>query len=264
MPPCSQPTADMEPREETTVWGTYWATGETVPAVSDPSDLMHPGMAEAAFTSSAAHVNEHLDVPPSYSPHDLWSPVLSSSGVCHRGGPYLSEDSLGLPRTPPLPVLLSPLTSERAPGIKSSQEGSCTEGGGSLTDNTAGVTPQQNGETGGDGSNAAPTQPVNDAVVHMASLAKHFHVPRKEAAAAMGICVTILKRRCRSVGIMAWPYRKMAMVEKRIQLRETMLLDGSADLTAESSEALKAEILVLRERMALLRRNPNLKSSDLV
>lgn len=54
------------------------------------------------------------------------------------------------------------------------------------------------------------------------------------------------------------------MVEKRIQLRETMLLDGSADLTAESSEALKAEILVLRERMALLRRNPNLKSSDLV
>lgn len=82
--------------------------------------------------------------------------------------------------------------------------------------------------------------------------------------AAMGICVTILKRRCRSVGIIAWPYRKMAMVEKRIQLRETMLLDGSADLTAESSEALKAEILVLRERMERLRRNPNLKSSDLV
>lgn len=264
MPPCSQPTADMEPREETTVWGTYWATAETVPAVSDPSDLMHPGMAEAAFTSSAAHVNEHLDVPPSYPPYALWSPVLSSSGVCHRGGSYLSEDSLGLPRTPPLPVLLSPLTSERAPGIKSSQEGSCTEGGGSITGNTAGVTPQQNGETGGDGSNAAPTQPVNDAVVHMTSLAKHFHVPRKEAAAAMGICVTILKRRCRSVGILAWPYRKMAMVEKRIQLRETMLLDGSADLTAESSEALKAEILVLRERMELLRRNPNLKSSDLV
>lgn len=82
--------------------------------------------------------------------------------------------------------------------------------------------------------------------------------------AAMGICVTILKRRCRSVGIHAWPYRKMAMVEKRIQLRETMLLDGSAELTDDSSEALRAEISELKLRMDLLRKNPNLKSSDLV
>lgn len=83
------------------------------------------------------------------------------------------------------------------------------------------------------------------------------------AYAAMGICVTILKRRCRSVGITAWPYRKMAMIEKRIQLRE-MMLNGNAELTDDSSDALRAEILELRSRMELLRRNPNLKSCELV
>lgn len=87
--------------------------------------------------------------------------------------------------------------------------------------------------------------------------------PPDRLCVAMGICVTILKRRCRSVGITAWPYRKMAMVEKRIQLRQ-MMLDGSAELTEDSSEALRAEIQELRSRMELLRRNPNLKSSDLV
>lgn len=257
MLPCSQPVAAMEPAEDTTAWGTYWATA--VPAVSD---LMQPGSMVDEFNTTAAH-DEHLGVPSSYTPHDLWSP-LSSSGVCHRGDPYLSEDSLGLPHPPPLPALLSPVTSELAPGISSSEAGSCTEGGGSPADDSAGGAPQHGGETGGDASVVAPTQPVNDAVVHMTSLAKHFHVPRKEAAAAMGICVTILKRRCRSVGIHAWPYRKMAMVEKRIQLRETMLLDGSAELTDDSSEALRAEISELKLRMDLLRKNPNLKSSDLV
>lgn len=176
MLPCSQPVAAMEPADDTTAWGTYWATA--VPAVSD---LMQPGSMVDEFNTTAAH-DEHLGVPSSYTPHDLWSP-LSSSGVCHRGDPYLSEDSLGLPHPPPLPALLSPVTSELAPGISSSEAGSCTEGGGSPADDSAGGAPQHGGETGGDASVVAPTQPVNDAVVHMTSLAKHFHVPRKEAAA---------------------------------------------------------------------------------
>lgn len=177
--PGAQPITTMEPSEDAAVWGTYWSTAEaTVPAVSD---LVHPGSMMEEFTTAAAH-DDHLDVPPPSHPHDLWSP-LSSTGVCHRGGPSLSEDLLGLPRTPPLPGLLSPSTSEIAPGIGSSQAGSCTEGGGSSTEDTTRAAPQHSGEARGEGSITAPTQPVNDAVVHMTSLAKHFHVPRKEAAA---------------------------------------------------------------------------------
>lgn len=145
------------------------------------SDLMHAGSSVEEFTNVATH-DEHLGVPSTYPPHDLWSP-LSSSGACHRGGQDLSEDLLGLPRTPLPQALLSPFAPELAPGIGSSQAGSCTEGGGSPAGESAGPSLHQSGEVRGEGSTVAPTQPVNDAVVHMTSLARHFHMPRKEAAA---------------------------------------------------------------------------------
>eukprot|EP00168_Porphyra_purpurea_P005147 TRINITY_DN1619_c0_g1_i1.p1 TRINITY_DN1619_c0_g1~~TRINITY_DN1619_c0_g1_i1.p1 ORF type:complete len:278 (-),score=7.21 TRINITY_DN1619_c0_g1_i1:152-985(-) len=190
---------------------------------------------------------------------DVWPTSFPPSvATCTTSGVFTPEPpGLHLPDV----STLSPLLPEPFPGshVGSSQGESCTEGGGALL----GVAVGRVG-VGGEAPAAAAPRPVDDAFVHKSTLARHFHVPRKEAAAAMGICVTILKRRCRSVGITAWPYRKMNMVEKRIRLRQRMLEDRSTELDDVGAAALKAEIAELRSRKDLLRRYPNTPSSELV
>ena len=39
---------------------------------------------------------------------------------------------------------------------------------------------------------------------------QHFHLPLEEAAKALGICASVLKRSCRQHGIKRWPYRKVS------------------------------------------------------
>ncbi|CAA6665411.1 unnamed protein product [Spirodela intermedia] len=39
-------------------------------------------------------------------------------------------------------------------------------------------------------------------------VAKHFNVPIAEAATALGVCSSVLKRICRENGVVRWPYRK--------------------------------------------------------
>lgn len=48
-------------------------------------------------------------------------------------------------------------------------------------------------------------------------LQSHFGVGLKEAAAALGICVTTLKRACRRHGIQRWPRRALAKVSKALE-----------------------------------------------
>lgn len=44
-----------------------------------------------------------------------------------------------------------------------------------------------------------------------------FHLPISEAAHALGVGVTVLKKQCRRINIPRWPYRKLASVEKLIE-----------------------------------------------
>ncbi|KAG6574250.1 Protein RKD4, partial [Cucurbita argyrosperma subsp. sororia] len=45
---------------------------------------------------------------------------------------------------------------------------------------------------------------------------KHFHIPITEAAKAMNVGLTVLKRRCRELHIMRWPHRKLKSLNSLI------------------------------------------------
>lgn len=46
------------------------------------------------------------------------------------------------------------------------------------------------------------------------ALAPFFHLPLDHAAAAIGICPTLLKRAARKNGLKKWPYRKLSSIRK--------------------------------------------------
>ena len=43
-------------------------------------------------------------------------------------------------------------------------------------------------------------------------LSKYFHLPEKAVAKELGICLTSLKKLCRSYGITRWPFRKVMWI----------------------------------------------------
>ena len=45
--------------------------------------------------------------------------------------------------------------------------------------------------------------------VERTDLNNFFHMPEKEVAKELGICLTSLKKMCRQQGINRWPYRKV-------------------------------------------------------
>ena len=40
-------------------------------------------------------------------------------------------------------------------------------------------------------------------------LEAHYHMPMADVAKKFEVCLTYFKRRCRSLGIRRWPYRKV-------------------------------------------------------
>ncbi|CAA7402140.1 unnamed protein product [Spirodela intermedia] len=62
----------------------------------------------------------------------------------------------------------------------------------------------------GNGGGAAPTVSTapNASRLTFDDVAKHFNVPIAEAATALGVCSSVLKRICRENGVVRWPYRK--------------------------------------------------------
>jgi RWP-RK domain len=51
-----------------------------------------------------------------------------------------------------------------------------------------------------------------------------FHLPINDAAKALDMGVTVLKKLCRDRGIKRWPYRKLSSVDKLIQSVEAVRL----------------------------------------
>ncbi|KAJ1482538.1 RWP-RK domain-containing protein, partial [Baffinella frigidus] len=48
-------------------------------------------------------------------------------------------------------------------------------------------------------------------------LSKYFHLPEKAVAKELGICLTSLKKLCRSYGITRWPFRKLKSLERTMR-----------------------------------------------
>ncbi len=47
-------------------------------------------------------------------------------------------------------------------------------------------------------------------------LSKYFHMPEKAVAKELGICLTSLKKLCRSYGITRWPFRKLKSIQRTL------------------------------------------------
>ena len=52
-------------------------------------------------------------------------------------------------------------------------------------------------------------------------LSKYFHLPEKSVAKELGICLTSLKKLCRSYGITRWPFRKLKSLERTMKKVQT-------------------------------------------
>jgi hypothetical protein len=65
----------------------------------------------------------------------------------------------------------------------------------------------------------------NAAEITKNELARHFHLRSDEAATALGVGLTVLKRICRQHNIKRWPYRKIQSLERlieHVQVRQLM------------------------------------------
>jgi len=62
-----------------------------------------------------------------------------------------------------------------------------------------------------------PQQAIN---LSLEEVARHFHLPIKEAAEKLGVSMTVIKKICRRNNIKRWPHRKLQSLQKRIQWQE--------------------------------------------
>mmetsp|Transcript_19058 Transcript_19058/g.36713 ORF Transcript_19058/g.36713 Transcript_19058/m.36713 type:complete len:418 (+) Transcript_19058:477-1730(+) len=65
-------------------------------------------------------------------------------------------------------------------------------------------------------------------------LSGNFHLPINEVARKLGLCVTVLKQRCREYGIKRWPYRKVRKLDNLICTLESPLATGKPPAVASS------------------------------
>lgn len=97
------------------------------------------------------------------------------------------------------------------------------------------IVPRRRVEEGG----AKPGQPV---VICAETLKSYFHLPLYKAADELGLCVTALKTVCRKVGIRGWPFRKLKIVENRLEASkhdQNMLMRQRQDLLRGGGSGMK-------------------------
>mmetsp|Transcript_28972 Transcript_28972/g.45427 ORF Transcript_28972/g.45427 Transcript_28972/m.45427 type:complete len:421 (-) Transcript_28972:276-1538(-) len=60
-------------------------------------------------------------------------------------------------------------------------------------------------------------------------LRDYLHLPAKDVAKELGVCLTSLKKICRQHGILRWPYRRLKMLDRKIQTLEHSMAEGVED-----------------------------------
>jgi hypothetical protein len=72
------------------------------------------------------------------------------------------------------------------------------------------------------GNPLASHGPILSKEVKLDELSKYFHLPEKAVAKELGICLTSLKKLCRSYGITRWPFRKLKSLERTMRKVQTV------------------------------------------
>ncbi|EKX39610.1 hypothetical protein GUITHDRAFT_76281 [Guillardia theta CCMP2712] len=80
-------------------------------------------------------------------------------------------------------------------------------------------------------STSSSPGPILNKEVKLDELSKYFHLPEKAVAKELGICLTSLKKLCRSYGITRWPFRKLKSLERtmrKVQTEESWNVGGQS------------------------------------
>ncbi|KAJ9146536.1 hypothetical protein P3X46_028786 [Hevea brasiliensis] len=86
------------------------------------------------------------------------------------------------------------------------------------------------------------------APLELVEIRKHFDVPITKAAKKMKVGLTVLKKRCRELGITRWPHRKIRSLKSLISNVKEMGLTN--------------EIVMLEEHQRLLEKKPDMELND--
>ncbi|KAL5746811.1 hypothetical protein ACOSP7_023786 [Xanthoceras sorbifolium] len=90
------------------------------------------------------------------------------------------------------------------------------------------------------------------------TISHYFYLPITQAAKALNVGLTLLKKRCRELGIRRWPHRKLMSLQTLIKNVQELEKEGG-----EGSEGkLKHAIEILERERKLIEEVPDLKMED--
>jgi len=75
----------------------------------------------------------------------------------------------------------------------------------------------------------SPSEATAPKLITAAELREYLHLPAKDVAKELGMCLTSLKKVCRQHGILRWPYRRLKMIDRKIQSLEHHIAEGTED-----------------------------------
>ncbi|KAI4343880.1 hypothetical protein L6164_011177 [Bauhinia variegata] len=90
------------------------------------------------------------------------------------------------------------------------------------------------------------------------TISEYFYMPITQAAKELNVGLTLLKKRCRELGIRRWPHRKLMSLQSLIKnLQELGKEEGQ-----ESEEKIRNAIEILEKEKKLLEEKPDLQLED--
>eukprot|EP00276_Gloeochaete_wittrockiana_P025271 CAMPEP_0184370634 /NCGR_PEP_ID=MMETSP1089-20130417/162941_1 /TAXON_ID=38269 ORGANISM="Gloeochaete wittrockiana, Strain SAG46.84" /NCGR_SAMPLE_ID=MMETSP1089 /ASSEMBLY_ACC=CAM_ASM_000445 /LENGTH=779 /DNA_ID=CAMNT_0026713279 /DNA_START=331 /DNA_END=2670 /DNA_ORIENTATION=- len=101
---------------------------------------------------------------------------------------------------------------------------------------------------------AAESLPSGAPTFAKEELAKYFDLPIADVATRLGVCVTILKKNCRSLGIDRWPHRKIKSLQRWEEQGKEVV---RSQLPEFDHDAIRETIVRLHDTRLALMHDPN-------
>ena len=82
-------------------------------------------------------------------------------------------------------------------------------------------------------------------------LAQYFHISINEAADALGMCMSAIKKICRRHGISRWPHRKLASVNKTVAMLQSKINTAEDDASRAALRSEAVNVLTMKLRLTI-------------